>query len=444
MPLRHLLYRCPLCGTLGTSGVGDRAACPACGGTFARADAGGIEVRGAAGRRSVLTAAEAVDRVRVLGGAESDPPGGRVEVRATLSELTGAVPVRRGGSLLGWVERTGPGREGQLWIDDEAMGFRDDAGGEKRWGLGEVRGVQVASKTLQVKLCKPLRNMALGLSNASPFRWDELLRERIQKKRNKVRVLEMQPRIYTADDASAARSRRPRELPRPRRPKPGGRVAPLPLYAPVRILLRSLAPLRVRLSVQGRDAVPPTGPCVLVVNHQSLLDAPLVQAVCPRRVRAMAKSTQFQGALWRRLLTGLGAFPVRRFVPDPQAVRTALRILARGEVLAVYPEGERSWDGRLQPMRRGTLRLLASVGVPVLPVAVLGSYDVLPRWSRRLRRGRVDIRFGAPIRLPFLARRPERETAIPEISRTLCRAFAELGVPGAREPSSTGSFEVTS
>jgi len=161
------------------------------------------------------------------------------------------------------------------------------------------------------------------------------------------------------------------------------------LYGVARFLLRLLLPLRVRVAVEGVEHVPAEGAFVLVLNHQSVLDPILAQVACPRTVHSMTKSTQFRGRIWRWLLVRLAAFPTRRYRVDPQAVRTALRLLGEGKGVGIYPEGERSWDGRLQPLREGSVRLLLKAGVPVVPCGISGSYDVLPRWGRSLRPGTV-------------------------------------------------------
>ena len=115
----------------------------------------------------------------------------------------------------------------------------------------------------------------------------------------------------------------------------------------------------VRPKIEGRENIPRQGPFFLIANHQSVLDPILIQANCPRIVHSFTKSTQFSsGAVARWLLPRINAIPTRRYRVDPQVVRTALRLLEEGEAVCIYPEGERSWDGLLQPLRRGTVRLI--------------------------------------------------------------------------------------
>lgn len=173
------------------------------------------------------------------------------------------------------------------------------------------------------------------------------------------------------------------------------------------------------LDVSGVENVPRSGPFLLISNHQSNLDPILIQAVCPRRVHAMAKSTQFAVPLIARLMKRLHSFPVRRYQTDPQAVRVVLRRLSEGEGVAIYIEGERTWDGRLQPPRLGTVRLALKAGVPIVPTIIRGSYDAWPRWDSRVQFRPITITFGPPIRLPHLDRKADREAALPSATATL-------------------------
>lgn len=189
---------------------------------------------------------------------------------------------------------------------------------------------------------------------------------------------------------------------------------------------RVLAPLVARMDVAGTENVPRTGPFFLLPNHQSILDPILVQGFCPRRVHSMTKSTQFGSPIMYWLLPRIGAFPTRRYRIDPQTVRTALRLLDAGEGVGIYVEGERTWDGRMQPLRRGAVRLILKAGVPVVPVGIVGSYDVWPRWSKRPRRADVRVRYGPPLEFGRHDNRVEREAKVDTTMGVLERAIREL------------------
>lgn len=196
------------------------------------------------------------------------------------------------------------------------------------------------------------------------------------------------------------------------------------LYRSAQWIVRTLWPFVGRLDVRGLERIPETGPFLLIANHQSVLDPILIQATCPRPVHTMAKSTQFGSPIFAWLMPRLNSFPVRRFQTDPQAVRIVLRTLDRGEPVGIYVEGERSWDGRLQPPRLGVLRLVLKAGVPVVPCTIDGSYEALPRWSRALRRTTIRITFGEPMVFPRLDRKPQREAALRETGERLMAALA--------------------
>jgi 1-acyl-sn-glycerol-3-phosphate acyltransferase len=190
-----------------------------------------------------------------------------------------------------------------------------------------------------------------------------------------------------------------------------------------RWLARTLWRFMGGLDVRGLENIPRTGPAIFIANHQSFLDPILVQAACPRILHSMAKSTQFGSAVFRRLMTWLYAFPVRRFETDPQAVRQVLRRLQEGHAVIIYIEGERSWDGRLQPARLGAVRLALKAGVPIVPVRVDGAYEAWPRWDRKIKRSRIRIEFRKPFRLPHKPRRSEREPLVSSAAERLITAL---------------------
>jgi 1-acyl-sn-glycerol-3-phosphate acyltransferase len=190
-----------------------------------------------------------------------------------------------------------------------------------------------------------------------------------------------------------------------------------------RWLARTLWRLYGGLDVRGLENVPRQGAFLVFSNHQSFLDPILVQAVCPRILHSMAKSTQFGSAIFRRLLTQLYAFPVRRFETDPQAARQVLRRLNAGNGVVIYIEGERSWDGRLQPLRIGTIRLALKAGVPIIPVRIDGAYDAWPRWDRKIKRSRIRIEFRAPLHLPKADTKEERERLVADAADLITAAL---------------------
>jgi 1-acyl-sn-glycerol-3-phosphate acyltransferase len=170
------------------------------------------------------------------------------------------------------------------------------------------------------------------------------------------------------------------------------------LYWTVRALLVPFFLIYFRMQRIGREHLPRTGPLLLAANHRSFLDPFVIGTLVRRPVYYMAKRELFARPWQAWLLNGLGAFPVDRGASDGDAMSTARAILARGDCVVVFPEGTRVRPGPLGAPRRGIGRLALEAGVPVVPVAVIGTEDVRRGW--RIRPRKVRIRVGRPLRFP--------------------------------------------
>ncbi|MGH2358089.1 MAG: lysophospholipid acyltransferase family protein [Candidatus Limnocylindria bacterium] len=152
--------------------------------------------------------------------------------------------------------------------------------------------------------------------------------------------------------------------------------------------------------VEGLEHVPRSGALVMAANHASLADPPIIGwAVghqAGRIVHFMAKIEVRSWPLIGWLASQSGVFFVRRGERDRGAQIQALAFLRDGEVVAMFPEGTRSHDGRLQPGRPGAAFLALRSGAPVLPVAIAGTQRLFPRGARMVRRTRMTVRIGAP------------------------------------------------
>jgi 1-acyl-sn-glycerol-3-phosphate acyltransferase len=159
-----------------------------------------------------------------------------------------------------------------------------------------------------------------------------------------------------------------------------------------------------RPTVIGAEHVPASGGVILASNHLSFVDSVAIPAVVKRRVVFLTKSDYFTGSgvkgfASRAFFEGLGMLPVDR--DDGKAaiesLQTALEVLGRGDAFGIYPEGTRSRDGRLYRGRTGVAHLALTAGVPVVPVGLKGTEDVMAVDSNRLRVVPVTIEFGRPI-----------------------------------------------
>ena len=159
-----------------------------------------------------------------------------------------------------------------------------------------------------------------------------------------------------------------------------------------------------RPEAYGAEHVPDEGPAILACNHLSYTDWLFMPLVIPRRVTFVAKAEYFEGRglkgwVQRSFFGGTGQVPIDRSGgrASEGALRTGLRILDKGELFGIFPEGTRSHDGRLYRGRTGIARLALEAKVPVIPVGVLRTDEVAPPGQIFGKRVRPVIRFGKPL-----------------------------------------------
>lgn len=205
------------------------------------------------------------------------------------------------------------------------------------------------------------------------------------------------------------------------------------LYTLLKPLGVALLRLYFGLRVRGRSHVPRSGPVLLVANHSSVLDPPLVAAATPRPVSFLAKAELFRVPGFGRLIRALHAHPVRREGGDPAALRVGLRILDSGGTLLVFPEGTRGPEGVLRPAKPGAGMLAVLSGAPVVPVYIQGTGRACPRGSRWPRPVRVTVTFGPPLRFGE-QQGGSRKEAYVAASQAMMAAIARLKEAGVVAP----------
>jgi 1-acyl-sn-glycerol-3-phosphate acyltransferase len=164
-----------------------------------------------------------------------------------------------------------------------------------------------------------------------------------------------------------------------------------------------------RMRIQGREHLPSTGGYVLAPSHRSMMDIPFVAWLTPRRLRYMGKVSLFEIPVLGRLFRILGGFPVQRDGTDRKALRESIGMLQDGEILLVYPEGTRQHGPKIEPLQPGAAYLAIRAGVPIVPVGVAGSEEILRSHGTKIPRlGRVAVVVGPPIVPP-----PLRSAVVP-------------------------------
>ena len=154
-----------------------------------------------------------------------------------------------------------------------------------------------------------------------------------------------------------------------------------------------------RISVRGVENLEPARTYVYMANHCSLVDIPAMFAYLPYQFRIMAKKELFYVPFMGWHLWTAGNFPVDRGDPRKTArsLRNVVEGVRAGKSLAVFPEGTRSPDGELHVFKPGSFKIAVKAGVPIVPVAIRGTRDILPKHSLVPRPGRVEVVIGKPI-----------------------------------------------
>lgn len=171
----------------------------------------------------------------------------------------------------------------------------------------------------------------------------------------------------------------------------------LVFYGFARGLIEVVSRILWRARVLHRDRLPVSGPYVLAPSHRSVLDTPFMGLVTRRRIRFMGKAELWRRPLAARFLSALGGFPVERGTADRSALRRAIAVLEGGEPLVVFPEGTRRHGERIEDLHDGVAYVAARCRVPILPVGIGGSEEILARGRSLPRLKRVVLVVGEPI-----------------------------------------------
>jgi 1-acyl-sn-glycerol-3-phosphate acyltransferase len=168
-------------------------------------------------------------------------------------------------------------------------------------------------------------------------------------------------------------------------------------YRLLQVLAKGLCVLLFQIRVTGKDHVPRRGGALLVANHQSYLDPVLVGVGLRRRVSYVARVELFGFAPFRRLIQSLDAIPIRARKIGLGGIRESLQRLRQGRLVLIFPEGGRTPDGTLQPLRPGFCTLATRADVAVIPVGIVGAFESWPRHHRLFRPHRIAVHFGPGI-----------------------------------------------
>ncbi|WP_306317551.1 MULTISPECIES: 1-acyl-sn-glycerol-3-phosphate acyltransferase [unclassified Streptomyces] len=170
------------------------------------------------------------------------------------------------------------------------------------------------------------------------------------------------------------------------------------------VILGPLLRLIFRPRIEGLEHLPESGAAIVAGNHLSFADHFLMPAIIKRRITFLAKAEYFtgpgiKGRLTAAFFRNIGQIPVDRSGKEAgqAAIREGLGVLRRGELLGIYPEGTRSHDGRLYKGKVGVAAMALKAQAPVIPCAMIGTFEAQPPGQKFPKMHRVTIRFGKPL-----------------------------------------------
>ncbi|WP_405801029.1 lysophospholipid acyltransferase family protein [Streptomyces sp. NBC_01506] len=199
------------------------------------------------------------------------------------------------------------------------------------------------------------------------------------------------------------------------------------------VLLGPLLRLLFRPRIEGLEHIPADGAAIVAGNHLSFSDHFLMPAIIRRRITFLAKAEYFtgpgvKGRLTASFFRGVGQIPVDRSGKEAgqAAIREGLGVLGKGELLGIYPEGTRSHDGRLYKGKVGVAVMAIRARVPVVPCAMVGTFEIQPPGQKIPNIRRVTIRFGEPLDFSRYAGLENQKAAVRAVTDEIMYAILGL------------------
>lgn len=170
-------------------------------------------------------------------------------------------------------------------------------------------------------------------------------------------------------------------------------------YHTVRTIVTVFCRVWCRMSIEGRENLPASGPFILAPTHRSIIDSPVASGVYRKRMRFMGADKWWSNRYFGKLLTALGGFPVSRGSADREALRRCIAVIEGGEPLVLFPEGERKSGLVVQPLFEGATYVAMKTGVPIIPVGIGGSERAMPKGAKFIYPRKIHVIVGAPLTL---------------------------------------------
>ncbi len=169
------------------------------------------------------------------------------------------------------------------------------------------------------------------------------------------------------------------------------------LYFVVRNAIVIFCRLVWRVTIDGREHIPATGPFILSPVHRSNIDTPLVAACSRRRVHYMGKQEMWKFKISAAFFTAMGGIPVNRGATDRDAMRKSIEVLQAGEPLVIFPEGTRRSGPVVEEIFEGAAYVSTKTGAPIIPVGIGGSEPAMPKGAKFIKPVKCHLIIGPPL-----------------------------------------------
>lgn len=169
------------------------------------------------------------------------------------------------------------------------------------------------------------------------------------------------------------------------------------VYSFIRVFAQLIAVALYRVRCEGRQNWPTNGGGLVCSNHQSYFDPPLVGMTCPRQLNYLARDTLFKVPVLKQVITFLDTIPIDREGSGLAGLKETMKRLRAGELVLIFPEGTRTHDGELLPLKPGFCSVARRSRVPLIPVGIDGAYQAWPRTSPLPLPGKLAVVVGRPI-----------------------------------------------
>ena len=184
---------------------------------------------------------------------------------------------------------------------------------------------------------------------------------------------------------------------------------------------------RIKVTVEGLSNIDPDKSYIYMSNHQSNFDIPVMLAYLPVQFKWLAKAELFKIPIFGRGMRGAGYISIDRSNRKAavQSLKEAARKIQNGASVLIFPEGTRSLDGKIRPFKKGGFVLAVESGVPVVPMAIQGTFPIMPKNRMLIKPGPVVLEIKEPIDATGFTRKT-KGVLLEKVRDTICETFEEL------------------